>query len=101
MHLSLENETSCWIQFLGDTFGLLWSCGDVALLHQDTILSHNVLALILVQVEEPFDGFGEAVGSPAKDGSCDHQDILIINRAIAFMEKVETPTTVDPFIQFI
>lgn len=54
-----------------------------------------------MQIEEPFDGFGEAVGSPAKDGSCDHQDILIINRAIAFMEKVETPTTVDPFIQFI
>lgn len=62
MYLSLENvDTLSNIKSLSYLFCLFGSCGDLSLLDKDSEFSHQVLALILVEVEESLDVKSESL----------------------------------------
>jgi|JI6StandDraft_1071083.scaffolds.fasta_scaffold03025_7 hypothetical protein len=77
MHLGLENKPSSRIQLLGDGFSLLGSSGNVALLHQHAILSHDVLALVFVEVEISPDGASESTAVSREDAPGEHKICFI------------------------
>ena len=58
--LGLEDQDAFLdVEVLGDLFGLLRGGGNVASLDENSEFAHEVLALILVEVEESSDGSGE------------------------------------------
>ena len=61
MDLSLKYQNTVFnVEIFGDFVGLFWSGGDITFLNKNTESSHDLLALILVKIEEPFDIKGKS-----------------------------------------
>lgn len=74
VNLRLEDEvTSSDVEVSGDLLSLFGGGGDVSALDENTEFPHEVLALILVEVEVPSDLSGEGFGEKRPNDSVEHK----------------------------